>query len=185
MEFKESGLKFTFDEAHWQVIQFDIDANYRKLADVVRETKAIDFLGVYQTNRLVLFEIKSFRHHRIENKPRLEAGAEELTTEIAQKVRDSLASTIGARRNSVNDEAFWETVAKLFVHPKREILVVSWVEEDGQSVYRLKLQKQKTSVEISKLKSKLKWLTPRVNIENVKNCQLNLEGFSCEFIKGS
>ncbi|TAK33209.1 MAG: hypothetical protein EPO28_17320 [Saprospiraceae bacterium] len=113
MEFAESGLKFTFAETHWQVIQFDKNINYEKLADVVQETKAIDFLGVYQLKKLVLFEIKSFRHHRIENKPRLKAGADELTTEIAQKVRDSVAAIIGAGRNSTNDKDFWLNASRL------------------------------------------------------------------------
>ena len=48
MEFIESGLKFTFDEAYWQVIQFDKNANYEKVAKVVKGSKAIDFLAIYQ-----------------------------------------------------------------------------------------------------------------------------------------
>ena len=59
MEFIESGLKFTFDEAHWEVLHFDKNANYRKMADVVKGSKAIDSPGIYKKKKLVLFEIKS------------------------------------------------------------------------------------------------------------------------------
>jgi len=183
MEFNESGLQFKFEEAYWQIIKFDTDVNYKKIANDLSTTKAIDFLGIYRNEFLVMFEIKSFRHYGPQS--RLNNGAEELTIEIAQKVRDSVAAIVGAHRNTTHNHLFWTTACTLLTNSKKEIFVIAWVEEDGADMNEMKWGKQRSSLKISKLKQKLKWLTARIMVENVKNCTLSFKGFSCKFIAGS
>ena len=93
MEFIESDLKFVFDEKQWDVItQFDSETDYKKVKDKLKGTKSIDFLGTTDDN-IFFFEMKGFRGYQDQKsvKERLADNAEDLTTEIAQKVRDTLA----------------------------------------------------------------------------------------------
>ena len=111
MIFDESGLRFEFSEQHWWVCKYDDHIVHKNVK--ITEHKAIDFIAIYKNSEVVLFEIKSFRNYRIENKERLKDSAEDLTTEIAQKVRDSVAAAIGAARNQTNETEKWKLLTKL------------------------------------------------------------------------
>ena len=98
-EFKESGLLFRFSEK-WDVYQLDTEADYRnKIAKQIPETRSIDFIGFNETEGTLLFvEVKSFRGYGDrKNMRRLSGEEDDLTIEIAQKVRDSLATIIGVQ----------------------------------------------------------------------------------------
>ncbi len=184
MDFGESNILFQFDDRHWHIVKFDMHKDYHKISNAISETKAIDFLGILREEKVVMLEIKSFRNHRIENKDRLETGANFLTTEIAQKVRDSIAAIVGASRNSTNDLPFWKKTSALLQNSERDIFVIAWVEEDIVPIYKSKLAKSKTSVNVSLLKNKLKWLTPFVLVCNTKHPPL-IEGLSVSFLPGA
>ena len=79
--FDESYLRFTFDDTHWKVIKYDDHPNHAAIK--IAEHKAIDFLGEYNANTLVLIEVKNFRKHRLAppTQERMANGAEELTVE--------------------------------------------------------------------------------------------------------
>lgn len=186
MEFIESGLLFKFDDTVWTVVfQFDKHTDYKKLCNVVPGTKAIDFLAISSDNaKLILMEIKSFRKHRLDiaTQTRMANGAEDLTTEFAQKVRDSIAAMVGGARNSTHHSDLWQNIVTILLNPRRDVFVIPWIEEESISAFRAKLRKNKASIHIDVLKNKLKWLTPHVNISNVKDSTFHLNGLTVSFL---
>lgn len=166
MIIREDYLEFDFDES-WKVFRFDEHPYYRKQMEKVDETKAIDFLGIFD-DQLFLIEVKDFRGHRIETRERLLTG--ELCIEIAQKVRDSLACIIGAHRNS-NEIEHWRPYAEILCNPEKSIKVVVWLETDSPPSNLHQRQRFRNSVSTNTFKRKLKWLTSRVLV-----CSINSTG---------
>jgi hypothetical protein len=180
LKFEESNLRFIFDDAQWSVIKYDDHRNHANIK--IKEHKAIDFLALYNANTIVLFEIKSFRKHRLdpETQLRMANGAEELTTEIAQKVRDSIAGIIGAGRNSDSVEHIkWRQISEKLIKAKTQVYVIAWVEEDMPNGYRKERYQAKSTVNMDKLKNKLKWLNVKVSVSNIDNMP-QFDGFSVE-----
>jgi len=154
MILQESRLNFEFNDSRWSdLVKFDEHTDYKNVKDNVSETKAVDFIGVLNQKSIFYFEIKNFKDYRIENKERLNSSAEELTTEIAQKVRDSIACILGGFRNSTNDKALWNKILEFTAN--KNIFIILWLEQDSN----LNNNKTKISDYQLKLKSKLKWLT--------------------------
>lgn len=183
MEFIESDLKFVFDEQQWDFItQFDIEKDYTKVKNSLSETKAIDFLGI-QSNRLYLFEIKGFRGYGDQEsvQKRLAKDAEDLTTEIAQKVRDTLACLLGGARNSTNQSDNWQKCCEIIAKNNHKLIVVAWIEEDIKNKIIEKRKKVKNSIRQDKLKQKLSWLTKHIFIVNTKT-DVDIAGFSVSLL---
>lgn len=165
-EFEESRLKFSFADT-WQVFQLDSSRFYReRLSAQVEETKAVDFIGIYQQEVLYFIEVKNFKGHRIENKDRLEKSA--LSTEIAQKIRDSIACIIAANRTTAEAET-WQEYKNLLCNPKNTLSVVIWLEQD---LPKHKPYHHQNLVEMGEFKRKLSWLTSKVFVMNHKDCKL-------------
>ncbi|GBC60186.1 hypothetical protein DENIS_1137 [Desulfonema ishimotonii] len=163
----EGALSFEFGEK-WQVFKLDDHSYYRKGFEKLDGTKAVDFLGILNKKALYFIEVKDFRGHRIENKDRLITG--ELATEIAQKVRDSIACIIGAFQTENNPE-LWNVYARLLGAKPNSVRVVLWLETDSPiSCLRMR-QKVQASVKAKVFKQKLKWLTSRVLV-----CSLGANG---------
>ncbi len=170
MKFTESRLDFLFGKKWSNLIQLDTHIDYKKIP--INNTKAVDFLGIYNANNLIFIEVKNFTYHRIENKSRLLNKAEDLATEVAQKVRDSISCIIGGSRNSTNDKQLWESVSSYLLN--KNIIIILWLEENQN------LQKQSFRIYDyqKKLQSKLKWLTgtPRaIRIYNQTNFNNNFD----------
>lgn len=186
MIIEESNLRFEFAEDNWWVVKFDEHINYTKVNDSLSGTKAVDFLGIYNNESLVLFEVKNFRNHTADpsTKARLADYAEELTTEIAQKVRDSIACIVASIRTTTNDAERWEQINKIITTNKR-ISIIAWVEEDikANTPYYKQKTKAHLSVRINKLKNKLHWLNAKVSMESIKNTGIVFEGLSINYLK--
>jgi penicillin-binding protein-related factor A (putative recombinase) len=60
-EFIESSIRFEFDERNWDICQYDASSSDFRNKVHLSETKAVDFIGVYNNKTLILFEIKSFK----------------------------------------------------------------------------------------------------------------------------
>jgi hypothetical protein len=164
IEFEESHLKFNFADT-WQIFQLDSSNFYRKrLSAQVEETKAVDFVGIHQ-QVLYFIEVKNFKGHRIENKGRLEKS--ELSTEVAQKIRDSIACIIAANRTAETEK--WQDYKDLLCHPENMLKVIVWLEQD---LPKHDCQKARISNEIKKFKEKLSWLTSKVFVMNQKDHKL-------------
>ncbi len=177
----ESGITFEFDEKNWNVCQYDAtDGDYRKNVHL-SETKAVDFVGIYNKNSIVFFEIKSFqgygRQTAVQN--RLSNSMEDLSTEIAQKVRDTVAVIAGLNR-TVPLNLFWKESEQIIFDKSKQIIIIAWIEEDftSLSLTEKKRRKSNLSTRKDKLKQKLSWLTSDVYIENIRERNFNFEGFN-------
>ncbi len=179
--FDESNLRFTFDENHWKVIKYDDHPSHAAIK--ISEHKAIDFLGVYNNKTLVFFELKNYRLHRLDPSTQqvMAKGAEELSTIIAQKVRDSVSGIVGSGRNPDSiDHNLWSQISAKMINEKNEFYIISWVEEDAvQGYYKSQKQQAKAISFLDKLKNKLKWLNAKISIRHIKNLP-PFEGFKVE-----
>lgn len=155
---EEERLVFEFGE-QWNAFKFDGHHDYRQGIEKVDETKAVDFLGIFNEAELYFVEIKDFRGSRIENKDRLSSG--QLAIEVAQKVRDSIACIVGAFHNS-SDREHWQPYIRLLCTTKSRIKVAVWLEEDAPSLHHQSRQKARASIKTKVFQQKLSWLTKRV-----------------------
>jgi hypothetical protein len=175
--FEESNLKFSFDD-RWKAIKYDTHLNHTNIK--IQHHKAVDFLAIFDDKKTFLFEMKSFKNHRIEakNAGRTTNNSEELIIEISQKVRDSIAGIFGAGRNpnSYNHDE-WKTISNRIANPKSELYIVAWIEEDKPVGYYQKKAKVKSTTTMDKLKAKLRWLNAKVLICNIDD-EVNFEGLT-------
>lgn len=179
IKINESRLKFSFDSNYWQqVIQFDTHADYINMSKHLGGTKAIDFLGV-SDDRVLLMEVKNYTGYTHNHKEKFE-NPSLIANIIAQKVRDSLPCIVGSQRTSRTSKIFWKDILNKIQNPETKINVVFWFEHD----YRATNSPQKQTVKNkrqkigkgslrTKLKQKLRWLTPNVEIFSTKNYKSN------------
>lgn len=154
--FNEGHLRFTFQDA-WQVEKYDDHPFYRNRVSRLPETKAVDFVGHAPDALYYLIEVKDFRGYRIQNKYRL--TTDELATEVAQKVRDSVAGVIGHKREHPAPGTL-STLAERLHQPATTIRVILWLEDDtahDQRVWRAQLL-----TITDRIKSYLNWLTTKI-----------------------
>ena len=152
---QEEDLVFEFGE-QWNVFEFDDHHDYITGIRKIPETKAVDFLAIFNETDLFFIEVKDFRGYRIENRERLFKG--ELSIELAQKVRDSVACIIGSYRCSSVSE-HWKPYAKLLHNRKSPVKVVLWLEQNLPPFYPRLRQKAMASTRTKVFKQKLTWLT--------------------------
>lgn len=176
-EFKESGLVFKFDD-NWDVYQLDEEADYRhKICKQIPETRCIDFIGFNKADKVLLFiEVKSFRGYGNKtNVQRLTGERDDLTVEIALKVKDSLATLIGGARNSTHLPVVWRNHVKHLID-NGNLKVIAWVELDVSTENLLKRAKINMSTKRKELRKRLIWLTSDVDILNTCAYSNKLEG---------
>lgn len=181
--FTESNLTFSFEGENWEIIKYDDNPKYLRISDALEGTKAIDFLGFYNASTLVMFEVKGFRGYGSQKSinDRLAEGMEVLTTEVAQKVKDTVAAIVGISRNIQIRDTIWEKAAKQILQNK-ELMIIAWIEEDLNSIALRNRKKNEMSVRTDKLKKKLAWLTTNISIDNIKERHYSFEGFGVKSI---
>lgn len=175
--FLEQKLSFTFGPA-WTARKWDDEDAYRQgiarlhgldcsCGKTTGGSKATDFVAL-RSEHLLYLEVKDFRGHRIENKPRLKDG--ELAKEVALKVRDTIAGIVGARRTRGDGDG-WATFAEAAAKAKHPVHVVLWLEQDvpPQSP-RGALDRARNSLE-QELKKQLRWLTTHVFVASLERAQ--------------
>jgi len=177
-EFIESSIRFKFDEEYWDIYQYDVNGgDFRKNVHL-SETKGVDFIGVYNNNTLILFEIKSFKGfgNQLSVQNRLLNSMEELSTEVAQKVRDTVAAVAGFNRTIKTP--FWQKSEEIISNVHKQLMIIAWIEEDIT-----KQKKNEMSTRLMKLKQKLNWLTTDIYIENIKEIHSIFDGFNASSIQ--
>ena len=177
-EFKESGLIFHFDD-RWRVSQLDKEPDYDKVCRAVPGTRSIDFIGYDAASKVMLFmEVKGFRGYgNKQNLQRLTGEHDDLTAEIAQKVRDSLSVLMGGARNSTHKSEVWQHYVN-YLRKNEELKVVAWVELDVSTEVLLERSKVNMSVRRKALRKRLTWLTSDVQVMNTRNCHDELPGIT-------
>lgn len=174
--FDEENLRFRFGD-RWQVEKWDTCAVYtggvgklsgeltdKKQGTLRREgTKAVDFVGILDEEKLFLFEVKDFRGHHLENKSR---QVNELPLEIGLKVRDTLAGLTGAYART-GGAAWVEQYGGLLLGRQHQVHVVAWIADDRLRPMEPRGKRAaRDSERYAKIKQKLAWLTPRVRVED-------------------
>jgi hypothetical protein len=169
--FKEGKKQFKF--SNWEnVIQFDKNPDYKKISDILPNTKGVDFLGILKSNsekRVCFLEIKDFRNYEKENASRTANAGTELMMEIAQKVRDSLSCITAGSRNSTNDLIFWREVLGIIQNTKHSVYCILWLEENlsyESNENSQKRYKSQLNIYQNTLKQKLSWLGAKVFCKN-------------------
>lgn len=158
--FEESQLKFEFDDEQWScLIRYDQTRDYQNICNSISGTKGVDFIGLFKESELFLFEIKNYRGHRIESKPKIEV----LDQEVAQKVRDTIAGIVGGARNSTNQKEDWERILSILKDDNQSLKFILWIEEDKPP---RKSPTPRNIIINNKLKRKLSWLKPRIFTAN-------------------
>lgn len=183
--FQESGINFNFQDADWTTVKYDEHVAHRKVEKVLKPTKAVDFMGIHQGNRLFLIEIKNYRGHTQDESTReaLNAGGEELMRRIAIKVRDSIATATSEARFSTHDEEFFTQVNSRLLDNKVKLTIIACIEWDVASEKERKVQ---MGIGLQKLKQKLVWLHPvRVSVNSVANITGILPDTQVSFISES
>lgn len=181
--FEEGRLAFAFDD-QWNdsVIKFDEHHDYRNMANSLSGTKGVDFLGILG-GELYFIEVKDFRGYRIQNKKRIKDGG--LTTEIGQKIKDTVACIVGSVRVSSTPE-IWQDRRDLLMNNKRKIKVVLWIEEDPPRRKNFAVSQNTLKNE---LKKKLEWLAVRVDVRSLRetipqNLHLHVESLPIDNDRG-
>lgn len=176
-EFKESGLVFKFDN-RWNIYQLDREADYRnQICKQIPETRSVDFIGFDERGGTLLFmEVKSFRGYGDRrNVRRLTGEDDDLTIEVVQKVRDSLATIIGGARNSTHLSGIWKNYVRRIIR-NEGLKIVAWVELDVSTEQRLQRAKINMGTRRKVLRKRLTWLTSDVQILNTRSYGNDVEG---------
>jgi hypothetical protein len=173
-KFDEGNLCFDFG-ARWQVEKWDAYSTYtRGLGKLSGEldaggtprpegTKAVDFVGVLDGEKLYLCEVKDFRGYRIENKERQLRG---LALEIGLKARDTLAGLVGAYVK-LGGSPWVEECGRVLAERKHQVHVVVWIANDAVRPNEpLGKRAIRDSTRLQQVKQKLAWLTARVWVED-------------------
>lgn len=176
-EFEESNLVFRFSEL-WEVCQLDKEPDYReKICRQIPGTRCIDFIGFNETDKVLLFvEVKGFRGYgNRHNMQRLTGEKDDITVEIAQKVRDSLAILMGGARCSTNKANIWKEYVN-HLNEGGQLKIVAWVELDVSTENLLQRAKVNIYTRKRELRKRLTWLTSDVQILNTRNYKNEVKG---------
>ncbi len=153
MTFQESGLHFHFTPTQWQVMKYDGHQYFKTLSGA--GLKGVDFIGIYQQNQLVFFEIKNFRAYPADSKGTfyLFEDSELFIENIHDKLEDTLTAikviikylnrkfwyryflkleaSIPARFFYKQDWYFWHQIYTLW-NSKATKTYVLWLEVDAK-----------------------------------------------------
>ena len=132
---------------------------------------------------MLFMEVKGFRGYgNKQNLQRLTGEHDDLTAEIAQKVRDSLSVLMGGARNSTHKSEVWQHYVN-YLRKNGELKVVAWVELDVSTEVLLERSKVNMSVRRKVLRKRLTWLTSDVQVMNTRNCHDELPGVTVGLIQ--
>ena len=126
-EIVEGNLVFSFPD-DWKAEKYDDARGFAARTCRIDETKRIDIVAL-SPDRLLMFEVKDFRDHAIENKDRMAVkGDDPLHVEVAKKVRDTFAVLVAAHR--AGDETLKPFYSYALGSRKNPIDVILFVEEN-------------------------------------------------------
>lgn len=148
--FVESRLGFQFGAPWGPVFVWDKHKAYVQGLQRQPGTAAVDFCAMLGS-KPYLIEVKNLRGHRIPNKGR------DFACEVADKVRDTIASLVWALARGQADQDLERFVKELF---RGQCYVVLWLEED------LAPRPPDRSALQESIKSALRWLNPHVSVRN-------------------
>lgn len=160
----EGNLRFSFGPSWSTVLKWDDSdrphfVDFRKLNGLLRDrqegTKAADIVAL-RDGELWFFEVKDFEKDPRNGEKRLKN--EELYLEVALKVRDTTAGIVGLC--FTEDARLREALGHIVQGTANPVHVVLWLEADGPPRKRAEDGNAELHTRMSKLKKRLRWLTP-------------------------
>lgn len=152
----ESRLTFCFDTSWRIVYQWEELPSFKEGIAKLASAKPVDFIGLHGSDPYFI-EVKNFCGYRIENKRKFTSGT--LATDIADKVRDTLAGLVWAMERG-HDSAELAPLLRQVFSAKSKCKVVFWLEEDPQS------HPADRSALAEAIKARLSWLKPHVIVRS-------------------
>jgi hypothetical protein len=157
----EKPWHFEFDDEtpFWKwVLYADNNKDFLKVKNVVKGTKSTDFLGIYLGNDLnesFLLEIKYYADENF-----LPDTDQEILSDLAQKVRDSLACLIAGSRNSTHFSAQYSEWIVASQNSNARLYVAFFV--DFPKAWTQNKIKATQGIFLRSLKQKLNWVTGNI-----------------------
>ena len=124
----EKRLRFSFDQS-WLVCRWDKD-ECQKGFHLLKSTRAIDIIGLVGS-RPFFIEITDYRGYSAKARHGRHSG--ELASEVAEKVRDSLAGLIWSVRRDGVDPGDLAQFVTAIIRADEKPFVALWLEEDELS----------------------------------------------------
>ncbi|MBF0373550.1 MAG: hypothetical protein HQL39_09035 [Alphaproteobacteria bacterium] len=157
----EGQLVFSFPDG-WSAEKYDRPNGFVERKCKIDDTKRVDILAL-SPDSLLLFEVKDFRDHAIENKHRMDVNSRApLHQETAKKVRDTFAFLFAAFRDG--DETLRPFCTFAFGGTGRKIEVILFVEEDVERARTVRGHASRTNTE-ARLKALLKPFGIRCHVQ--------------------
>ena len=157
----EGNLTLRFDLNHWIVVAYDRNRDYIKHIQS-NGLKAVDIIGLKDSRRVFLIEIKDYTDHERENIDLWESQNEPgLVDQVTNKVKDSIIGILSAYRNNSISDVFWDNLMDNIISGC-SLIVVLWLEGD---LHRIN-PNYATHLINHQLKQKLKCIASKVIISN-------------------
>lgn len=123
----EGKIRLRFKDC--DVLKWDDHPSFLEGLGKVPNTRAVDFVLKTPDDLVVLLELKDFRGHRIENKKKFDPY--ELPTQVAEKVRDTLAGMLwSCGRDGLRDDVVHRVTKRVSACRREKLLVVLWLDQD-------------------------------------------------------
>lgn len=162
--FNEAPYRLEFDSS-WRVLKWDGCAAFRGGIHGAQGTKAADFVCVQHERDPWFIEITDYRFIGTARLRKKIPSVDDLATEVACKVRDTLAGVIWTHeRDELDPAGKLRPLVSVLVSRGVKITVVLFLEEDHPSP-------QRQSVVAQRIKQRLRWLCPKVLVINQKQWQ--------------
>lgn len=170
MKLTEGELEFDFEDLAWsKVMKFDEHTDYKKIKDLVPETRGVDFTGILNSEIFVAIEVKDFRGWRIAEKNR----DEPLPIEVAKKIVGTLATVFAGCRTSTHDIDDWIQYAELIRKQAKQVYIVLWIENDPLPSGQKRELARRSNLR-QDLKKRLSWLGCKSFIANLDDYNAKL-----------
>ncbi len=173
-QYKEEGLIFDFNN-EWllpdfkkdnKFVMFDKHPVYDAIQKIgnykeqdkkgnwvsIRGVKNVDFVGVLN-NEIHFIEVKNFR----QEDDVLNMTIEHKATDIASKIKDSIATIVGGKFNCKEDTILWQKIVELLKENENKIKIICWLELSTPNISEKKAKDMLRRYR-EKLTRKLAWL---------------------------
>jgi hypothetical protein len=168
---QSSGLAFEFDDAQWEVWQYDELEDVKKASS--KSLTCIDIIGIREGRQLFLIEAKNFKNRREEQIPHIRRQLLEqqdklqaISRRILENIKDSvLFLCFYSAANQIEDVELWRKLRAFLLDTTKEKHIVFWLEleQSYPGIPKDKLAMTKLVIQ-QQLEKRLQWIAPASKI---------------------
>nr|WP_321452612.1 hypothetical protein [uncultured Carboxylicivirga sp.] len=167
IEVNEGKLYLVFCRNSWNIEKYDeCNAFVNHLKKTIN-LKGVDFIGIHNNSSVYMMEIKDYSGHEQQKLREWGGNINNLTSDLAQKIKDSFIGIYSAKRLSLTDQNFWTELVDKF-NGNDDYKVIFWI--DGNLV-RYNSNFSRTQLNLN-LKQRLKCLNVKVLVTNSENANV-------------